>query len=106
MTNQQATSSPTGTRQRTLTFVVCCYLIATFLWRAIVPAHEYPMRPEQVLSITLDLLAVIGLIGMRAHVVKWLFWVALLAGLSLFAIRLNGDASWWTGHLVYTLSPR
>jgi len=24
----------------------------------------------------------------------------------MLAIRLNGDASWWTGHLVYTLPPR
>ena len=27
-----------------------------------------------------------------------LFWMALVAGLGVLAIRLHGDASWWTGH--------
>ncbi len=58
-----------------------------------VPAHEIPMRPKQVLSIAFDLLAGIALIGLKAHVVKWLFWIALIAGLALFAIRLSGAAS-------------
>ncbi len=106
MTNQQTTSSLTATKPQMIAFVACCYLIAEFLWRVFVPAHEYPMRPEQVLSITFDLLVVIVLIGLKAHVVRWLFWIALIAGLALFAIRLSSDASWWTGHLVYTLSPR
>jgi hypothetical protein len=35
-----------------------------------------------------------------------LFWIALMAGLGLFAIRLNGNASWWTGHLRYDIGPR
>ena len=35
-----------------------------------------------------------------------LFWIALLAGLGLFAIRLNGNESWSTGHLKYKLNPR
>ncbi len=89
-----------------IAFVACWYLIAKFLWRVFVPAHEYPMRLEQVLSITFDLLALIVLIGLKAHVVNWAFWIALIAGLALFAIRLSSDASWWTGHLVYSLSPR
>lgn len=35
-----------------------------------------------------------------------LFWIALMAGLGLFAIRLNGNASRWTGHLHYDIGPR
>ena len=32
--------------------------------------------------------------------------IVIVAGVGLFVIRLNSDASWWTGHLVYFLSPR
>ena len=68
------------------------------------------------MTIGLDLLCLIGLIGTGIHFFKnslpgeamaWkvLFWIALVAGVGLFAIRLNGDASWWTGHLRYNLLP-
>ena len=81
-------------------------MIGSFLYRALTPAHEYPMRPEQVMEMALDALCIIGLIGTRTYVPKWLFWVALIAGLGLFAIRLHSDASWWTGHIDYYLLPR
>ena len=69
------------------------------------------------LTIGLDLLCVIGLIFggiqiFKDHESDWfrgkvLFWMALIAGLGLFLIRLKGGtASWWTGHLNYELSPR
>lgn len=52
-----------------------------------------------------DLALIAGLVGMRPRAprLKVLFWVALAAGNGLFAIRLNGDASWWTGHLMYRM---
>jgi hypothetical protein len=106
MTDQQATSSGQTTRNRTLSFVLSVYLIAAFLWRVFTPAHEFPMRTEQVMQIAFDILAVVGLIALRAQIPKALFWIALIVGLALFAIRLSSDASWWTGHLVYTLPPR
>jgi hypothetical protein len=87
-------------------YALVCYLIGSFLWRLLTPTHEYPMRSAQVMEIVLDFLVIVGLIGIRAKLPTALFWVALIAGLGLFAIRLNGDASWWTGHLVYTLLPR
>jgi hypothetical protein len=55
MSDQQAAASGPSTRNRTLSFVLSCYLIATFLWRAFTPAHEYPMRSVQVMEIALDL---------------------------------------------------
>jgi hypothetical protein len=58
------------------------------------------------LDIAVDVLVMVGLIVIRAKVPKALFWVALIAGVGLFAIRLNSDASWWTGHLIYTIPPR
>jgi hypothetical protein len=70
------------------------------------PAHEYPMRPEQIMDMVIDAAMTIGLIGIRHSGPKPLFWAAPLAELALFAIRLNGDANWWTGHISYSLLPR
>ena len=82
-------------------------------------SHRGPRVSEPLRNITigLDLLCVIGLIGTGIQFFKnslpgesmaWkvLFWIAVMAGLGLFAIRLNGDASWWTGHLRYYVLPR
>jgi uncharacterized protein YndB with AHSA1/START domain len=98
--------------------VISLYLIATFLWRAFTTANEYPSRTLQVMTMALDLIGLIALIGLKVEIgkkipsneAKWmagevLFWIALIAGLGLFAIRLNGDASWWTGHLTYDIGP-
>ena len=79
------------------------YLIGSFLWRVLTPAHEYPGRTATYLEIAVDILVMVGLIGIRAGIPKALFWIALIAGVGLFAIRLTSTASWWTGHLVYTL---
>ena len=97
---QSKTSSPI------VRYVLVGYLIGSFLWRVLTPAHEYPGRFSTYLEIAVDVLVIAGLIGIRAKIPIPLFWVALIAGLAMFAIRLNSDASWWTGHLVYTLSPR
>jgi hypothetical protein len=79
------------------------YLIGSFLWRVLTPAHEYPGRTATYLEIAVDMLVIVGLIGIRAGIPKALFWIALIAGLGLLAIRLNGTASWWTGHLMYSV---
>jgi len=87
-------------------YVPAGYLIATFLWRVSAPAHEYPGRFSTYLEMTIDALVIAGVIALRSHVRKPLFWLAIAAGIGLFASRLNGDASWWTGHLFHSLSPR
>jgi hypothetical protein len=69
------------------------------------PAHEFPMRTEQVMTMTFDFLMLVGLFALKASTPKPLFWIALVAGIGLFALRLSADG-WWTGHLVYSLSPR
>src|SRR5215510_16587093 len=92
------------------------YLIAVFLWRALIVAHEYPSPTMRNVIIGLDLLCVTGLIATGIQFFKsslpgesmlWkiLFWIALMAGLGLFAIRLNGDDSSWTGHLMFNVTP-
>jgi hypothetical protein len=78
-------------------------LIGQLLWNVLTPAHEFPMRAEQVTSMTIDALMLAGLIGLKTP--KPLFWVALVAGVGLFALRLSSDG-WWTGHLVYSFPPR
>jgi hypothetical protein len=65
-----------------------------------------PMRSEQVMTMLIDLGLLLGLIGARARLPKPLFGAALVAGVGLFAMRLTGDAAWWTGNLSYSLPPR
>jgi hypothetical protein len=97
---------PTGAIGQAMPFVTAGLLIASFLWRTLTAAHEYPMRSEQVMTMLIDLGLIAGLYGMRQRLPAALFWIALVCGIGLFLIRLNGDASWWTGHLAYSLLPR
>jgi hypothetical protein len=100
--------SDSGNRSWLVFVAVAVLLIASFLYRALTPAHEYPTRPEQLLTMGLDFVLLAALIGMKRQLTRGaiLFWIALAAGIGLFAIRLTSDASWWTGHLVYYLEPR
>ena len=101
------TTTPANERNlRIIGYVLSLTLIATFLWRTLTTAHEYPMRSEQVIEIFLDVLCVVGLSGVKSRIPAALFWIGLAAGIGILAIRLNGDASWWTGHLTYSLGPR
>jgi hypothetical protein len=106
MTDQQAAKPSSSNPRQIVFFVLRCYLLATFLYRVLVPAHEYPRLTERMITMALDALCLAGLIGTRASGPKALFWAALVAGVGLFAIRLNGDASWATGHWSYFLLPR
>jgi len=105
MATQQARTSGT-THNAVVSLLLPGLLIGHFLWNVLTPAHEYQMRSEQMLTMGLDFLGLLGLIGLRTSIPKPLFWFALLAGIGLLALRLNGDAGWWTGHLVYSLSRR
>jgi hypothetical protein len=103
--NEQQTAAPNAFN-RAMPWILSCYLIGSFLWRTFIEAHEYPGRTAMMLRMGIDALLIVGLFGLRKQLPPWLFWVALLAGLGLFAIRMNGDASWWTGHLMYSVPPR
>lgn len=89
-----------------LPFIFAATLIFWFLYCVFVPAHEYPMRPEQVLTMVLQAGILIGVAGAKSKLPPWLFWLALACGIGLFAIRTTSDAAWWTGHLSYWLLPR
>ncbi len=85
--------------------ILPCVLIAHLAWNLLIPAHEFPLRTEQVLTMTFDLLMVVGLFFYRRAMPAPLFWIALAAGIGLFALRLS-DHGWWTGHLTFSLPPR
>ena len=101
---------------RALPVFFATYLIATFFWRLLVPAHELPMRSDQLMTVFLDACMVAGLIGLRARVRqeggiggasapfrRVLFGCGLAAGVGLFAIRLTSQDAWWSGHLRFQL---
>jgi hypothetical protein len=106
MPPQQTQTSGTTTHNAVLSLLLPGLLIGSFLWNVLTPAHEYQMRSDQMLTMALDFLGLLGVIGLRASIPQPLFWIALVAGTGLLALRLNGDAGWWTGHLVYSLSRR
>jgi hypothetical protein len=77
------------------------------------PGGEWPRPPTRFITIAIDLLCVGILIGLKVQLSAKkkpgkristagivLFWIALLAGLGVLAIRLHDDASWATGHWI------
>ena len=103
MTNQSTPTTAGARRNLALPIVLPTVLIAQFLWNVFTTAHEYPMRSEQVMTMTFDFLMVVGLFAYRRAMPQPLFWIALVSGIGLFALRLGGDDGWWTGHLFYSL---
>ena len=103
MSEGPATTPANDKNLRIIGYVLSLTLIATFLWRALATAHEYPSRSAQMLEIFLDVLCVVGMFGVRSKIPAPLFWAGLVCGVLVLAIRLNGDASWWTGHLTYSV---
>lgn len=103
-------SDPTTTPQnqssfnRVLPWLLPALLIGNFLWRTLTAAHEYPGRTATILEMVIDAALIVGLFGLRSRMPVWLFWVALICGLGLFAIRLHSDSNWYTGHWHYSLS--
>jgi hypothetical protein len=108
-----ATPSSEGSGKRILFWLLALYIIGTFLWRAFVPGGEWPRPPTRFITIAIDLLSVGILIRLKAQLSAEkrpgkristgsivLFWIALLAGLGVLAIRLHDDASWATGHWI------
>ena len=110
---QSSSANPVAdpTRKRTVFQLLSIFMIGNFLWRAFKLGYEWPMRFEQVITIAFDLLCLGSLIGLKIQISRAmpssqstrtkgnvLFWIALVAGLGVLAIRLHGDASWWTGH--------
>ena len=104
--SDQTRSPDGGAKNQKIFYALSALLILTFLWRTLTTAHEYPSRTVMLLDMGVDALCIAGLIGLRKAGPPLLFWTAIAAGIGLFVIRLHGDASWWTGHWNYALSPR
>lgn len=105
MTDQPTQTPGNASRNAVMLFLLPCVLIGSFLLKVLTPAHEYPLRTEQVMTMTFDFFMLIGLFAFKRAMPQPLFWIALAAGIGLFALRLSHDG-WWTGHLVYSLPPR
>ena len=107
----QTPPSSNGSAKQTFFWLLSLYIIATFFWRVFVPGGEWPRPPTRFMTIAIDLLWVGILIRLKVQLSAEkkpdkrlstagvvLFWIALLAGLGVLAIRLRDDASWATGH--------
>lgn len=107
----QTPTSSDATSTQTVFWLLSICMICTFLWRAFVPGGEYPRAPTRFITIAIDLLCVGILIRLKVQFPAMkksdkristgnivLFWIALMAGLGVLAIRLHGDDSWATGH--------
>src|SRR5712664_1085245 len=101
MTEPQAGTPGQAPGRRALVLLIPIVLIGSFLWRVLIPAHEYAMRTEQVMTIVFDIGMLVGLISLKNSFPKPLFWIAVVAGVGLLAIRMTSNASWWTGHLIF-----
>ncbi len=102
----QPMPTPLSARRNPMTAMLLPWvLIGHFLWNFLTPAHEFPLRTGQVPTMTFDCFMLAGLIALKDAMPKPSFWVALLAGIGLFSLRLSSDG-WWTGHLAYSLPPR
>lgn len=106
MTDDQSKAPPGARPNPKVFYALSALLVLTFLWRLLTPAHEYPGRTATLLEVAIDAACIVGLIAIRKVGPLALFWAALICGLGLFAIRLHSDASWWTGHYSYWLTPR
>jgi hypothetical protein len=88
-----------------LFYVISVMLIGNLLYRLFVTANEYPPRSAQILGMVIDAAMIVALAG-SGRTGNPLYWIAIIAGIGLFAIRLHGDASWWTGHWNYNIYAR
>ena len=104
MTYQPIQLASTG-RNAVTAILLPIVLIGHFLWNLLMPAHEFPLRPEQVMTMTFDFFMLAGLLAFKRQMPQPLFWIALVAGIGRFALRMSSDG-WWTGHLVDSLPPR
>lgn len=95
----------TGNANGLVAILLPCLLIGSFVWKVLIPAHEFPMRTLQVMTMTFDLIMLMGLFALKRSMPAPLFWLALAAGIGLFALRLSHDG-WWTGHLTYSIPSR
>ncbi len=106
MSDQTRSSGGSAKNNPKIFYALSAVLILTFLWRTLTTAHEYPSRMITLMDMGFDALCIVAMIGLRKAGPPALFWISIVAGIGLFVIRLHGDASWYTGHWNYALSPR
>ena len=93
-------STSSSSRNWTVFRFISAYMILLFLWRVFVPAHEYSMRTAQILDIAINILLLVGLVGLKRQLdrefepddSRWasarpLYWGGLIAGVLMLLIR-------------------
>ena len=97
-------------------YLLCAaLLVANCLWRILVPAQDYGSAVSIWFGITINLLLMVGLIGLyqqirvqmlaedaRRRLLNLIFWPGLFSGLVVLLIRFTSEHGWWTGHLWYS----
>jgi hypothetical protein len=69
MSEPNAAPAPLSTNRTGVIFLaISAMLIGTFLYRVLVPAHEYALRSDQLLTMGIDLLLIVGLVSMKGRV--------------------------------------
>ncbi len=106
MTDRESAPSGAEGRKGMAAWIAALLLIVQFLYRLTVAGHEYPRPTERFMTIAFDILCLVGLIVYRDRLPRPVYWVALVAGIGLFAIRMHNRDSWATGHWDYYLLPR
>jgi hypothetical protein len=103
--SQSQSAAPAQKSRSGAFYFITLATIATFAYRVLVPANEFPLKMAQVSSMMFDAFMVAGLVafGLDGRSRQLLFWVAIAAGIGLILIRFTSNEAWWTGHLFYRL---
>jgi hypothetical protein len=66
-------------RREILLIVMSLYLIGTLIYRVLLPAHSYPLRNMQLMTMALDLGVIVGLCALKSKLttMRTLFWIVL-----------------------------
>jgi hypothetical protein len=95
-------------------YLFSIFIILTFLWRFLVPAHEESDPDTLIYLETLfEVFTVFGLIFFYLYLrsspylystslLAAVFWIALAASIGILVMRFSTTGGWYTGHRVYS----
>ena len=86
VTDQPISAAGTTGPDPTVGRMLALVLIAHFLWNFLVPAHDYQLRTEQVMTMAFYFGMVVGLFAFRRVIPAPPFSIALAAGIALFRV--------------------
>ena len=97
-----------------LFYLFSTFVVLTFLWRFLVPAHE-ESDPDILIyfEIFFEFFTIFALVFLFLHLrsspqvnstslLAVVFWIALAASIGILAMRFSTTGGWYTGHRVYS----